>query len=134
MENVLLKAEQLAEAILDSQEYITMRLREQAATKDETATRLVAEYGEQRSRVEQLLSANDLDHQALAVAGEALQAAEQALDEYQPLREMREARTLFSDMMDKVNAIIKYVVTGEEPEELAGGCSGSCGSCGGKCH
>ena len=132
MEKVLLQAELLAEAILESEQYIHMRLSEQAAMKDEGATVLVAEYQEKRSNVENLLSANDLNHEELAAAGAALETAEKTLDEYALLKDMRDAREAFSDMMNKVNTIIKFVVTGESPEEESG-CSGSCGSCGG-CH
>lgn len=130
MEKVLEQAELLAEAILESQEYIRMRLAEQAATKDEGATRLVADYTQQRGRVQELLASNELDHGELARAGEALEKTEAALEQYALLKDMRDARADFSDMMTKVNAIIKYVVTGEEPEE-AGGCGGSCDSCSG---
>lgn len=133
MEKVLNQAELLAEAILESEEYIRMRLSEQAATKDAEATRLVADYQEQRSKVQDLLAANDLDHAALAKAGEELEATEAALEAHPLLKTMRDARRDFSDMMDKVNAIIQYVVTGEVPQE-AGGCGGSCSSCGGSCH
>ena len=42
MEKVLNQAELLAEAILESEEYIAMRLAEQAAMKDEKATQLSA--------------------------------------------------------------------------------------------
>ncbi len=134
MEKVLNQAEQLAEAILESEEYIRMRLLEQAATKDEEATRLVAAYSQHRGQVEELLAANNLDHGALAKAGEALEAAEKAIDDHQALKDMRDARAAFTDMMNKVNAIIKYVVTGEDPEEEAGGCGGGCESCGGCGH
>ena len=130
MEKVLNQAELLAEAILESEEYIRMRLAEQAATKDPEATQLVADYTERRGKVQELLASNDLDHGALARAGEALEATEIALEANALLKTMREARSDFSVMMDKVNAIIQYVITGEEPEE-AGGCGGSCGSCGG---
>jgi cell fate (sporulation/competence/biofilm development) regulator YlbF (YheA/YmcA/DUF963 family) len=133
MEKVLNQAELLAEAILESQEYIRMRLSEQAATKDPEATRLVADYNEKRSKVQDLLASNDLDHGALARAGEELEAVEAALEASPLLKTMRDARREYSDMMDKVNAIIQFVITGEEPEE-AGGCGGSCSSCGGGCH
>ena len=48
MEKVLNQAELLAEAILESEEYIAMRLAEQAAMKDEKATQLIAAYTEKR--------------------------------------------------------------------------------------
>lgn len=133
MEKVLLQAERLAEAILESEEYIRMRLLEQAATKDEAAARLVASYSEKRSRVETILASTEMDHASLAQAGEELEVAEQAVEEYRPLQDMREARTAFTEMMEKVNSIIRYVVTGEEPQPKEGGCSGSCAGCSG-CH
>ena len=133
MEKVLAQAELLAEAILSSEEYIRMRLAEQAAIADTSATELVSAYQERRAEVETILSANDLDHGELAKAGEALEAAEKALDDCAIIKDMRDSRADFSDMMNQVNALIKLVVTGEAPEEEAGGCSGSCSSCGGGC-
>ena len=56
MEKVLNQAELLAEAILESEEYINMRLTEQAVMKDEEATLLVANYSEKRSKVEEATS------------------------------------------------------------------------------
>ena len=128
MKNVILQAELLGEAILESDEYIRMRLSEQAAMKDEEASILVAEYQEKRSRVENVLSANDMNRDELAKASGELEAAEKAVDDYAMLREMRDARAAFSEMMAKVNTMIKYVVTGESPEE-SGGCNGSCDGC-----
>ncbi len=128
MEKVLNQAELLAEAILESEEYIAMRLAEQAALKDEKATRLIAAYTERREKVESVLADANMDHGALAEAGEALENVEHAIDENEVIGKMRKTREAFSEMMKKVNAIIKFVVTGESEEE---GCSGSCDSCGG---
>ena len=47
------------------------------------------------------------------------------------LNKMRETNDAFNKMMQKVNSIIRYVVTGEEEHEE--GCTGSCHSCSG-CH
>ena len=131
MEKVLNQAEMLAEAILESEEYITMRLAEQAAMRDENATRLIASYSEKRQAVENLLADANMDHGALAAAGQELQEVERAIDECEVLNKMRESNEAFNAMMKKVNAIIRYVVTGEEEQEE--GCSGSCSTCSG-CH
>lgn len=134
MEKVLNQAEMLAESILESEEYIKMRLSEQAVMKDEQAAKLVASYSEKRSEVENILASSDMDHQKLATAGEELESVEKQIDEYQLLKDMRDARAAFTDMMNKVNQIIRFVVTGETGEEEQGGCTGSCESCGGACH
>ena len=131
MENVLKQAEILAESILESKVFINMRLAEQAAMKDEKANQLIAAYTEKRQAVEALLADANMDHGALAEAGEALRNVEHAIDENEVISKMRETNEAFNNMMKKVNAIIRYVVTGEEEHEE--GCTGSCHSCSG-CH
>ncbi len=132
MEKVLNQAEQLAEAILDSEEYIKMRLAEQAAFRDESAAKLISDYTEQRGVVEGLLAANNVDHQALSEAGDKLDAIQKQITDNPMLKTMREANAAFTDMMKQVNQLIKFVVTGEKDEPE--GCTGSCDSCGGACH
>ena len=129
MKNVMIRAEALAKAILESEEYMRMRLLEQAVLKDEGAGELVAAYSEQRGHVEELLAADNPNHGELAKAGEGLEAAEKALDTHALIFEMRSARQDFAGMMKKVNAIIRRVVTGESA--AVSGCGESCQSCGG---
>ena len=131
MEKVLNQAEMLAEAILESEEYISMRMAEQAAMRDEKATQLIAAYSEKRQAIESLLADANMDHGALAQAGQELQNVEREIDACEILNKMRETNDAFNAMMKKVNSIIRYVVTGEEDQEE--GCSGSCSSCSG-CH
>ena len=126
MEKVLNQAELLAEAILESEEYIAMRLAEQA-------TQLIAAYTEKRQAVENLLADANMDHGALAKAGEELENVEHAIDENEIITRMRQTNEAFTQMMKKVNSIIKFVVTGENDEEEHG-CSGSCEGCSGCGH
>ena len=131
MEKVLNQAEMLAEAILESEEYITMRLSEQAAMHDSEATGLIAAYTEKRSAVENILADANMNPGDLAKAGSELEEVERAIDANEVLGKMRETNEAFNAMMKKVNSIIRYVVTGEEEQEE--GCSGSCSTCSG-CH
>ena len=131
MENVLNQAEQLAEAILESEEFIRMRLAEQATMRDEEATALIAAYSEKRAAVENMLADSNLDHDKLEDAGTEMETAQQAMNDNALISTMRDANSAFSHMMEQVNKIIKFVITGEQEEQ--DGCSGSCDSCGG-CH
>ncbi len=133
MKNVLEQAEKLASSILDSNEFITMRLAEQSVTKDEEATRLIADFIEKRQVVEQMLSENNLDQGALALAGDAMETAQKIMNAYPMIEKMQSARAEFTNMMNKVNALIRFVVTGES-EQPQSGCSGSCDSCSGCQH
>lgn len=130
MKKVLEQAEQLASSILDSDAFIRMRLAEQAVTKDEEATRLIADFIEKRRRVENLLSENDLDKGELAAAGDEMEAAQKIMNDHPMIQTMQGARADFTNMMNKVNALIRFVVTGES-EQPQSGCSGSCDGCSG---
>ena len=131
MSKVLDQAQKLAETILESSEYQNMHEAEQAVMKDAEATQAMAEYMQMRSQVESILANNDLDHTALAEAGVKLEDAEKKLNGLELVQKMQSARGEFTQMMQNVNQIIRFVVTGETGEE--GGCSGSCDSCSG-CH
>jgi cell fate (sporulation/competence/biofilm development) regulator YlbF (YheA/YmcA/DUF963 family) len=133
MKKVLEHAEQLAGSILDSKEFISMRLAEQAATRDEEATRLIADFIEKRQRVENLLSDNNLDQGELASAGDEMEAAQKKMNDHPMIQAMQSARTEFTNMMNQVNALIRFVVTGESQQPQSG-CSGSCDSCSGCEH
>ena len=133
MEKVLNQAELLAESILESEEYIAMRLSEQAVMKDEESTLLIAAYTEKRQAVENLLADANMDRGELAKAGEALELVEKQIDQSAVICKMRESREKFNDMMKQVNSLIRFVVTGEKDDE-PDGCTGSCESCGGACH
>lgn len=128
MREVMMKAQALAEAILESGAFQRMQTLEQQVTKDTDAARAIADYMEKRSDVEKLLHTQDMDPAKLAEAGEALEKAQNAMDENALVKEMREAQQVYTEMMDNVNRILRLVVTGETQEE--GGCTGDCASCG----
>lgn len=134
MQNVMNKAQELAEAIVDSSIYQRMHQAEMVASKDEAATAAIAAFVEKRQAVEAILTSNNMDHEALAEAGKAMEEAEKALNNMDIIKEMQESRQAFTDMMENVNRILRLVITGETEEEgCSGDCSGCCSSCGG-CH
>lgn len=130
MREVMLKAQALAQAILESESYQTMHELEEKVTQDEVATAVIATYMEKRGNVELLLRSPEFDAEKVAAAGEELQAAEKAMDECTIVKNMREAQQSFQEMMDNVNRILRLVISGEV-EDAASGCSGNCASCSG---
>lgn len=133
MKKVLEQAEQLAGSILDSDEFIRMRIAEQAVTKDEEATQLIADFIEKRQRVENLLSSNNLDKGELSSASDDMDASQKKMNDYPMIKAMQTARADFTNMMNQVNTLIRFVVTGES-EQPQSGCSGSCDGCSGCSH
>ena len=129
MEKVLEQARLLAEAIAESDVYQKMHQCENDAMKDAEATRAIADFVEKRQRVESLLAEGTMDHTALAEASKAMEDAEKKVNEQPKVRAMQEARGEFTQMMNNVNQILRFIITGETEDNS--GCSGSCESCGG---
>ena len=136
MREVMQKAQELAEAIVESSVYQRMHAAELQVNKDEAAVKAVAEFVEKRQAVENVLAQSDMDHEQLARVGEEMEEAEKRLNEVPLVKEMQEARRDFTQMMENVNRILRLVVTGETDDGCSGdcsGCSGGCEGCGG-CH
>ena len=136
MREVMQKAQELSEAIVESSIYQRMHAAELQVNKDEEAVKAVAEFVEKRQAVETVLAQSDMDHELLAQAGEEMEEAEKHLNEVPLVKEMQEARRDFTQMMENVNRILRLVVTGETDDGCSGdcsGCSGGCEGCGG-CH
>ncbi len=137
MKEVMQKAQELAEAIADSETYQTMKRLERDMFKDETAAALLAEMNHQRNRVEEILSSTNMNPEELAEASQAMEKAEKAMLENGKIQQLKAARKDFQTMMDNVNKILRLVVTGEVGEEdtrarsFRSACSGDCRSCGG---
>ena len=136
MREVMQKAQELAEAIVESSVYQRMHAAELQVNKDEEAVKAVAAFVEKRQAVENVLAQSDMDHEQLARVGEEMEEAEKRLNEVPLVKEMQEARKEFTQMMENVNRILRLVVTGETDDGCSGdcsGCSGGCEGCGG-CH
>ena len=130
MQTVMQKAQELAEAIVDSQVYQRMHTAEMQVTRDEEAARAISDFMEKRNNVQNILASAEMNHDELAAAGKAMEEAEKVMNDCAIVKEMQESRREFSQMMENVNRILRLVITGETEDE---GCSGDCGSCGGDC-
>ena len=128
MREVMMKAQALAEAILESGVYQRMHDLEQQVTTDEAATMAIAAYMEKRNQMQSILHKQDFSADELAQAAQELETAEAAMDACPLVKDMREAQQKYNDMMENVNRILRLVVTGEVEE--GSGCSGNCSSCG----
>ncbi len=132
MQNVMYKAQELAEAILNSSVYQHMHELEEQVTQDDAATAAIANYMEKRSALQALFGAEEMDPEKIAECGQELQEAEKLMESCGMVKEMRAAQEKFKEMMDNVNRILRLVVTGQVEDEAAtGGCSGNCSACSG---
>ena len=132
MREVMNKAQELAEAILDSEIYQKMKDQENAVRKDPEAAKAMGDMIEKRQRVENVLSSANMDPNELAQASKEMEEAEQRMNDNDMIKELKNRRKDFQTMMDNVNRILRLVITGQvEDENGAAGCSGNCSGCSG---
>ena len=132
MINVMMKAQELAEAILDSEVYTRMKQQENDVKRDPGAGAALSDMIEKRSRVENILSSANMDPNELAEASREMEEAEQRMNDNEMIRTLKEYRKDFQTMMDNVNRILRLVITGEtEDENGRSSCGGNCSGCSG---
>ena len=132
MREVMTKAQELAEAILDSEIYQNMKRLEGEVRHDPEAGKLLGDMIEKRQKVERILSSNDMKPDELAEASREMEEAENRMNENEKIRTLKDARKDFQTMMDNVNKILRLVITGQVEDDSTGnGCTGQCETCGG---
>ena len=107
-------ARALGEAIVASEEYKNMQITESAAMSDPAVADAMARYMEVKNTLGEVMCQADADADLIAQYGQELDAIPN-----------------FSEMMNQVNSVLEYIITGELPQQ--GGCSGNCSGCSG-CH
>ena len=133
MREVMMKAQELAEAILDSETYQKMKQQENDVRRDPDAAKALSDMIEKRNKVEEILSAANMDPNELAEASREMEEAESRMNSNEMISMLKDYRKDFQTMMDNVNRILRLVITGETEDENGGntGCSGNCSGCSG---
>ena len=133
MREVMMKAQELAEAILDSETYQKMKQQENDVRRDPDAARALSDMIEKKNKVEEILSAANMDPNELAEASREMEEAESRMNSNEMISMLKDYRKDFQTMMDNVNRILRLVITGETEDENGGntGCNGNCSGCSG---
>ena len=135
MKQVLQKTQELAEAILASEAYQTMKRLEGETRRDEEAASLLDDMIWKRQRVEDILSSAGMDPEELKRASAEMNAAEKAMNANEQIQRLKQARKDFQTMMDNVNQLLRLAITGETGDggrfRRGSGCGGSCEGCNG---
>ena len=133
MRDVMKKAQELAEAILDSEIYRKMKQQEIDVKRDPEAAAALSDMIEKRGKVEDILSSANMDANELAEASREMEEAEKRMNENGMIKTLKEYRKDFQTMMDNVNRILRLVITGQTEDEdgRSSGCNGNCSGCSG---
>lgn len=130
MAEIFEKARELGEAIIDSKEYKELKEAELNQENDPEALSLLKEYSAVRSRLAEEIQKGDVDDNRIAQIREELETAYEKMTTNDSITAYINAQRTFQAIIDQMNNILSFHITGKMP----GGCSGNCSSCGGDCH
>ena len=129
MAEIFEKARELGEAIIESEEYKELKKAELEQENDEEAMALLKEYSELRTSLAQEIQKGDISEEEMASIRERLEEAYEKVTTNDHITAYINAQRTFQAIIDQMNNIISFHITGKMP----GGCSGNCSSCGGSC-
>ena len=129
MAEIFEKARELGEAIIESEEYKELKKAELEQEEDEEAMALLKEYSELRTSLAQEIQKGDVSEEEMASIRERLEEAYEKVTTNDHITAYINAQRTFQAIIDQMNNIISFHITGKMP----GGCSGNCSSCGGSC-
>lgn len=133
MKEILELAQQLGQAIADSEEIKTFREMEKIFYGDEEAQRVMDAYEKERAAMTVKAKEGGMTPENLQLFQSEMKKSMDKLMANSTVREYLEAKSNFNDIVKKVNSIISFCIQGDEELAGEGSCSGNCSSCGG-CH
>lgn len=134
MRNTIIeKAQELGTLIADSAESARVTAAAEAMNNDEEATNLLRTYNENRKTATENLRGKDPSKEDLENYRNYVQEEFEKIAGNKLIAEYIEASKEFDLMVQQVNAVLSYFITGQEQETGEGGCSGNCAGCS-SCH
>lgn len=140
MSEVFVKTRELAEAIMRSEEYLNMKSAEDVALQNEEAAGIMAQYMEKQQELEAVMMKGDPDVESMNRISGEMEALQKKLQETPDIANLTLARNAFTNLINQVNQVLRFTITGEMGDEAddcesagTSGCTGSCACCRG-CH
>ncbi|MBQ2834998.1 MAG: YlbF family regulator [Clostridia bacterium] len=124
-------ARALGEAIVESEEYKNMQVTEAAAMSNPEVAAAMSRFLELKEALGNAMCQPDTDADLISRYGKEMDEVQQTLNAMPIVEDMTRSRQQFSELMNQVNRVLEYIITGELQQ--GGGCSGNCSGCSG-CH
>ena len=129
---IIEKAQELGTMIANSPEAARVSTSADAMNANEEAVNLLQTYNQNRREATEKLRGTDPSKEDLQNFKEYVQAEFEKIAKNPLIAEYLEANREFENMVNQVNAVLEYFITGQEANN-GGGCSGNCSSCS-SCH
>ncbi len=130
---IIEKAQELGTMIAESEESKRVTKAADAMNADDEAVALLKAYNDNRKAATEKLRGTDPTKEELEEYKNYVQAEFEKIVKNNLIAEYLEADREFEMMVNQVNAVLTYFITGQESVSGEGGCSGNCSSCS-SCH
>lgn len=129
MREIIEKTKELGALIQSSEEVRRFTAARDAYNKDEDIQKLVLEFNRQKMTMMSLSKADQPDETRIAEAETRIKNLYDSIMASEKMKEFQESSNKVQELLNQVNGIINFYVTGEEPAA----CTHDCSTCGG-CH
>ncbi|MBQ9737129.1 MAG: YlbF family regulator [Clostridia bacterium] len=129
--DIIDKAQQLGCMIAESEERIRLSQASDKMNADEEAVKLLTTYNSNRQEATEKLRGTNPSKEELDEFKNYVQEEFEKIVKNPLISEYIEASQEFDNMVNQVNAVLSYFITGQESAE--GTCNGNCSGCSG-CH
>ncbi len=130
--NVIIeKAQELGQLIAESPESTRVSTAADAMNSNDEAVNLLRTYNENRKAATEKLRETEPTKEQLEEYRSYVQAEFEKIVKNKLIADYIEASNEFENMVQQVNAVLSYFITGQESAE--GSCSGNCSGCS-SCH
>ena len=133
MDAVFEKTRELGQALIESEVYQEMKAAEEKAYHNAEAAQTMGKYLELRNQIQDILSRENPDSAVLKRLSDEMDALQEKLNMIDDIVAMTEARNAFQSLINQVNQVLQFMITGRITQEGAEECTGSCSTCAG-CH
>ena len=116
MNQVFAKTRELGEAILNSEEYRGMKACEEKAMKNLTASMTMGEYLQKQNELEKLMNEDHPIPQKVTRLSAEMDMLRERLNAIDDIQRLNEAQSVFSNMIDQVNQVLRFIITGNTPQ------------------
>lgn len=127
MTDVTEKARELGELIQSSDEMARVKKAEIAQEADEAAKELLKEFNMQRMNLARDMQNGNISREDAVKKNN--EAFDELLQKSDVIKEYIEAKSAFDTLVNQVNQILNFYITGQDPN-----CTHDCSTCGGGCH
>ena len=129
MSEILTKARELGETIANSEEFKALKAAEEMQENSAEAMEILKKYNDERRALAEEVSSGEVSDERIAEIRKQLEESYERVMSQSEIAAYYEAQKKFEAIVNQMNSILTYYMTGEINAGCSGNCSG-CSSCG----